>query len=252
MTARTKVRRSLNSAAAGVTVAALTGILAGIVLWCCYTLIPTKSTSPDADLGRSLLWIVSFGALFGTVSGTPSGVLVMCLSRANAAPWRSLPTLLIGTTAGLVLFGLPIALLPGSTITSILGPAMFLIGPTIGGVLATRFLPERNDTAAAPLPVRFVSGFLVGLIVGDGLLFDVIGPWLSKTLFAGFSWNVANPHLVYALCLAFYTVMGLVALTAAISEITGTKRTFWTGLTIGLASSLFVAGAFFLLTLASA
>lgn len=90
------------------------------------------------------MWLVASSTLFGAVLGAPSGILVMCLSRAKAAPWRSLPTLLIGTSIGIVFFGMSWALLPLSVVQNTIQNVMCILGPTIGGIVAAKFIPEQR------------------------------------------------------------------------------------------------------------
>ena len=137
----TKVAWFLNRSVAGVVAAALTGAFAALVIFC-YTLATAKGVGPGSDLPGGLLWQLEMGTLFGAMFGAPSGILVMCLTRAKRAPWRSLPTLLVGTTAGIVIFGLPWGLLPGTVANATIANVMFIAGPTIGGLIATRFIPD--------------------------------------------------------------------------------------------------------------
>ena len=141
MHALTKVAWFLNRALAGVVAAALTGALAALMLFC-YNLATLKGVGPGADLPGGLLWLLEMGTLLGAMFGAPSGILVMCLSRAKKAPWRSLPTLLVGATAGIVILGLPWTLLEGTLVNGSITDVMFIAGPTIGGLIAVKFIPD--------------------------------------------------------------------------------------------------------------
>jgi len=134
----------LNRAAAGIVTAALTGAFAGLVLFC-YVQITGGPPGPGADITGGFVWIMTLATIGGTILGSPSGILVMCLSRAKKAPWRSIPILLIGTTLGVVILGLPWGLLPGTTLFDIILKIMIVAGPTLGGLLAVHFLLKEQE-----------------------------------------------------------------------------------------------------------
>jgi hypothetical protein len=139
---RAKFLWFLNRAAAGVIAATLTGACVGVVL-SCYVLATANGSGPGEDLLRGLRYAMSIGVVFGIVLDTAPGVIVMCLSRAKIAPWRSLVFLLPGTTIGIIILTLPWALLPGSNTTSTIMGVMWIGGFAIGGFAAAKFLPNR-------------------------------------------------------------------------------------------------------------
>jgi hypothetical protein len=246
------LRRNLNCAAAGIAAATLTGGLAGAALWCAGLVTDDAGGASLAGL----LWLVAMGSVFGAIGGTPSGVLVMCLSRAKEAPWRSLPVLLLGTTVGFVVLGLPLQLplelFQRVSAPSWLGPAMWLIGPTIGGIVAIRFLPPPSFNRISNLPAAFVFGFLVGLVAGAFTLLFVGGQWsFGSGWFFEFPKDAATRHVIRVCWLAFYAIVGTYGLVAVIRAIAEVKRTLWTGLGAGLASGIFLAGACFSAALAT-
>ncbi len=134
----------LNRAAAGIVTAWLTGTFAGVALTC-YVLLTGGPPGPGADLLGGSIWIVGMASIVGALLGAPSGILIMCLSRAKAAPWRAVPTLLLGTTIGIVTLGLPWELLPGTDVTASILDVMCIAGPTLGGVVAARFIPKTQN-----------------------------------------------------------------------------------------------------------
>lgn len=125
----------LKRATAGFFVATLTGAIAGLVL-------SLASFRSEEMAGRSVDFIgeIEWATIFGAIFGAPSAIFVMCLSRAKAAPWRSVPVLLVGTIVGIIILGLPWAMLHRFDI--LLG--MCIISATIGGLFALRFLPKEE------------------------------------------------------------------------------------------------------------
>lgn len=135
----------LKRAAAGIVTAALTGTVAGVVI-SLYALTGCCPSGPGANQSGDSMMFIAMSTFFGGILGAPFGILVMCLSRAKAAPWDALPRLLFGTSIGIVILGLPWALLPGTTINSTILDVMCIVGPTIGGIVAALFVPEQRPT----------------------------------------------------------------------------------------------------------
>ena len=139
------IKQFINRAAAGIATAGLTGTLAGTVI-SIYALLISHPVESSADLIDGFIWTIIMSTVYGAILGAPIGILVVCLSRAKAAPWRSLPILLIGTSIGIVVLGLPWALLPSTTITATILFVMCIAGPTIGGIVAANFIPSQGDS----------------------------------------------------------------------------------------------------------
>lgn len=136
----------LNSVAAGIVGACLTGALIGVVEGI-YTLA-TGPKSGAAVLG--VLWAAGVSTMIGGAIGAIPGALVMSLSRARGRPWASLPSVLIGTTAGFFLLSFPLALaLQRPEVPPYVAFDVSWIGPTIGGIVATMFLPRSDRVASA-------------------------------------------------------------------------------------------------------
>jgi hypothetical protein len=123
-------------AAAGIATAGLTGTVAGFII-----LLYQLFTGAPSD-GETFL---ALSTIYGAMIGAPFGILVVCLSRAKDAPWRALPTLLTGTSIGIVVLGLPWALLPGTNDPTILY-VMCIAGPTIGGIVASGFIRGQGQS----------------------------------------------------------------------------------------------------------
>jgi hypothetical protein len=139
------IKQFLNRAAAGIATAGLTGTVAGVLI-SLYAVLSAGPTGPNADLRDSSETMIVMSTVYGAILGAPFGILVVCLSRAKAAPWRSLPTLLAGTSIGIVVLGLPWALLPFANDNPIIIYVMFIAGPTIGGIVAANFIPGQALT----------------------------------------------------------------------------------------------------------
>jgi len=133
-----------NRALAGITTAALTGTIAALVMAVYVFLSPGTKYGPDANPWGGTLWMLEMGVIFAVIGGSLSGILVMCLSKAKERPWAALPKLLVGTTLGVIVAGLPFMFMQGTMTTSILGIIGFVAGPTIGGVVASSFI-RRSD-----------------------------------------------------------------------------------------------------------
>jgi hypothetical protein len=61
---------------------------------------------------------------------------------------RALPALLVGTGLGIIIGGLPFMLMEGTTTVSVLGIIGFIAGPTIGGIVASRFIRSAPSEAS--------------------------------------------------------------------------------------------------------
>ncbi|HVA29565.1 MAG TPA: hypothetical protein VNF68_15390 [Candidatus Baltobacteraceae bacterium] len=132
-----------NRVFAGITIAILTGALAVSIVSA--NSVATIGAGVDGWFLRAV-WGAGAGAFYGAILGGVPGIAVMTLSRAKNAPWRSAPLVLLGTTAGLlVAFFATDALQPLANrfyliLTFVIG------GPTIGGIIASLFLPRRVST----------------------------------------------------------------------------------------------------------
>jgi len=135
------VKQFLNRALAGIVAAATTGAMAALFLAACTFLMPGTRFGPGADPIGGTLWMVEWGVIVGTILGAIPGILVVSLTRARERPWASLPILLLGTSLGVILFGLPLGLLKGTDASSILLVVACVAGPTLGGIIASRFAP---------------------------------------------------------------------------------------------------------------
>lgn len=113
--------------------------MVGIVLFV-YTLFPFKF-GPGVNFVGGFLYSVYVLLLLGTPLGIVPGILIMCVSRARTAPARSILFLLPGTTVGAILLSAPWALRWGTEVTSIMMFSMYVVGFSIGGLAAARFIP---------------------------------------------------------------------------------------------------------------
>ena len=133
-----------NGVAAGISTAVLTGVVYGVV----DTAIE-EITKPRADIALLLLWLVAATASFAAVLGSVPAALVICLTRARYHPWRAVPVLVLGATASLLLLDRLLAILPPDVPPPIVSFTVVTLVPTIGGIVATRFLP-RSPTRGNP------------------------------------------------------------------------------------------------------
>lgn len=132
-----------NRVAAGAVAAALTGTLSGIIWSLFYNFTTPRYAAPFET-------VVSFAAIttiFGFVFGAPSGILVVCFSRAPREPWRSLPFLLVGTTIGFFVGLWVCEIAPRGIDIADFNVAAWVVGATIGGIVATWVLPPRAARA---------------------------------------------------------------------------------------------------------
>jgi hypothetical protein len=134
------IARFARRVVAGITGAALTAALAGLVI-SIYDLTTTGPSGFGEDVADGILTFVLMATIYGTILGAPFGILVMCMTRAKTVPWRALPTLLIGTSSGIILLGLPWLVIPGLADFPAIGYGMCVMGPFIGGLIASNFLP---------------------------------------------------------------------------------------------------------------
>jgi len=132
-----------NGVAAGISTAVLTGVVYGVV----DTAIE-EITKPRADIALLLLWLVAATASFAAVLGSVPAALVICLTRARYHPWRAVPVLVLGATASLLLLDRLLAIFRPH-VPPIVGFTVVTLVPTIGGIVATRFLP-RSPTRGNP------------------------------------------------------------------------------------------------------
>jgi hypothetical protein len=129
----------LSRAAAGVVVSILTAAEFALIVFV-LTLIPLKSGPGQHLFGGFVLDVFVF--LLLVLPGVLPGVLIMWVSQARIAPWRSLPVVLFGTTIGSNVFSFPLTQLPGSNATGIMFYVLYITGFAIGGLVAARFPPS--------------------------------------------------------------------------------------------------------------
>jgi predicted acetyltransferase len=142
-------RRLLNRIAAGIAAAALAGALGGACL--SVPIVVRAGPGSFVELAGSALYAAVVGAYTGAIAGAVPGALVMLLTRAKFAPWRSIPRLAAGATGGLVLAVLPFWFVPANGTVSVLILVAAIAGPTAGALAATRFLPgPRSYRVEAP------------------------------------------------------------------------------------------------------
>jgi hypothetical protein len=142
-----RVQWFLSRAAAGIVLATMTAAAYGlfVFLWSIVPL-PLRIYS-GADPVSGLIFAVWTLVLIGTAPGTLPGVLLMCVSRASVAPWRSIPILLAGTSVGGLILSFPLWLRPGTNENSVIMGALYVAGFAIGGLIASRFIPEDRQAA---------------------------------------------------------------------------------------------------------
>lgn len=137
--------RLLNGVAAGAAAACLTGALIGMVQSLYGLLTGPRSTAEVFGA----VWFTEMSVLFGGAIGVIPASLVMSLSRARHRPWRALPFLSAGATVGFFIVSFPIALaLWRVGAPPYLALAISWLGPTVGGIIATRFVPAQDSFAS--------------------------------------------------------------------------------------------------------
>lgn len=143
----TRVQWFLNRVAAGIVLATMTAAAYGLFLFL-WSIFPFPlRIAPGADPVGGLIFALWALVLIGTAPGTLPGVLLMCVSKASAAPWRSIPILLAGTSAGGLILSFPLWLRPGTNENSIIMGALYVAGFAIGGLIASRFIPADHQGA---------------------------------------------------------------------------------------------------------
>lgn len=143
----TRAQWIISRAAAGIVLAVLTALAYGffVFLW---TLFPFRS-GPGANPVGGLIFSLWAFALILTVPGALPGVLLMCISKASVTPWRAIPILLAGTSAGGLIFSFPWEMRPGTNGNSIIIGVLYITGFAIGGVVAARFIPADQNALLA-------------------------------------------------------------------------------------------------------
>jgi hypothetical protein len=132
----------LNRAAAAIVTAALTGLIAGLVL----ESVLLISLVIPGSLGGAV-WLLTMAVCVGAIVGVIPATLVICFSSAKVAAWRYVPRLLVGTTIGWLVCAMPFGFLYGSDLNATLGNIGSVVGPTLGALLALRFWPNPRGDA---------------------------------------------------------------------------------------------------------
>jgi hypothetical protein len=131
--------RLLNGIVAGVVAACLTGALFGLAQ-ALFEIMTRWGHFGDIVLGTA--WLVGMSTLFAGALGAIPGAIVMCTSRARYRPWHAMPLVLVGTSAGILFLSLPLLFVPVRfNIPYEWRLPIFAIGPMVGGIIATLFLP---------------------------------------------------------------------------------------------------------------
>jgi hypothetical protein len=121
----------LNRAVAGLAVVAVTCIVAGTVV-----ALVTRS------FGSTYLYAYLAVVLGGSLGAIPA-IAIMFFTRASTRPWRSAPVVFAGAIVGFLLLSLPIGALLQRFGDPLIGTlAAVILFPTLGGAIATRFLPR--------------------------------------------------------------------------------------------------------------
>jgi hypothetical protein len=223
----------LSCALAASTTAVLTGALSGVGLYCLRHL---------HEVSNAVVYTTGIAALLGIIIGTPPAALVICLSRAKYAPWRSLPLLVSGAALGILVIGLPWSLFPFTEDVAYLAVGMPIAGAILGGAVATRFVP--STSADQGWPIAAVPGFVFGLLAGATVLAFLVGAALSR--FAMVVSAVAVPKYVLALMFIVYLFGESIAFVAVIHAIPWNSGAFWKGLGTGLLAAVVMIAGFVL------
>jgi len=224
----------VSCALAGLAAAALTGALCGLFIFCCIALSGPRHVE---NVVEAIGWIIASAVLVGVVIGTTPAVLIICLSRARAAPWRSVPYLAGGAAVGLIVIGMPWSLLAATQDEPWLTLGMPLLGAMAGGAMATRFSP-RGPAAGSVLPIAAIGGFFIGLIAGITMLVFSIGALLRH-----FGSHVSLPPMqrpTLIVVFVVYWLVGSIAFAVVIRRIAWNDRPLVKGLAAGLLASAFV------------
>ncbi len=223
----------MSCALAGLAAAALTGAVFGIALFC-WSAFSQAAHLPN--VGHAFGLIVTVAILVGAVVGTTPAILIICVSPAKSAPWRSLPILITGAALAFVIVGLPWSFFQATQDVPYLTLGMPVFGAMAGGAVATRFLP--NAGAARPgWSIAALFGFLLGLLAGViALAFCING------LFTRLGAIAVPSNSVYVAVFGFglYLVAASIAFAAVIRRIAWAERTFWKGIAAGSVASVFV------------
>ncbi|MEO7201793.1 MAG: hypothetical protein ABI431_03695 [Candidatus Tumulicola sp.] len=172
--------------------------------------------------------------LVGAVVGTTPAILIICVSPARSAPWRTLPFLIAGAALGFVIVGLPWSLFQATQDVPYLTLGMPVFGAMAGGAVATRFLPSAG-VARPGWSIAALFGFLVGLLAGViALAFCISG------LFPRLGTIAVPSNSVYVAVFGFglYLVAASIVFAAVIRRIEWGKQTFWKGVVAGLVASV--------------
>lgn len=119
------------------------GIACGtlLLMWLLLTTQIGNGVRPVDDL----VFVASTGAQAGVIFGSLPGLAVLCFTRARYHPWRSLPRLLMGAIIGFTAFALPLFRLANERFGLFF--VAILLGPTIGGFIASYTIPTvRNES----------------------------------------------------------------------------------------------------------
>lgn len=91
---------------------------------------------PGSNLVDGLIYDGVWFSAIALVLGTVPAALVMLLTAARLNPWGALRTLVIGSVLGFI----PVAPLLEKSSSNYVILVAVILGPTIGGVIASRFL----------------------------------------------------------------------------------------------------------------
>lgn len=144
-----RIQWFLSRAAAGIVLATMTAAAYGLFLFLWSSFPFPLRIYPGADPVGGLIFDFWALVLIGTAPGTLPAVLLMCVSKASIAPWRSVPILLAGTSAGGLMLSFPLSLRPGTNETSMIIGVLYVAGFAIGGLIASRFVPANHQGALA-------------------------------------------------------------------------------------------------------
>jgi hypothetical protein len=229
----------LSCALAGLAAAALASALCGFALGCLvgFTANPTSLATRISGAA----WSVGLCTLVGTVVGAAPAILVLYLSPAKLAPWRSVPVLAGGAALGLVVIGLPWSLFPATEYVPWLTVGMPVVGAIAGGAFSTRFL-ARGSQLGPVLPVAAIAGFVLGLVAGVTLLAFAIGAFLRK--YGAYVSAPTVPRALLILGFIAYVVIGSAAFAAVIRRIGWNERPLVKGVAVGTVAAAFIIGGF--------
>jgi hypothetical protein len=198
--------------------------------------MPTKN--PQSAVSTFGL-VVGVAVLVGAIVGTTPSILVICVSPAKSAPWRSLPFLVAGATLGFIIIGLPWSLFQTTENMPWLTLGMPMIGAMAGGAVATRFLPGARAGQRVWFAALF-SGFVLGLLAGAiGLVLCLMQLFGSGSI----AMPSSVPLSVGIAGFVVYLIAVSIAFAALVRRIVWTRRAFWKSIAAGLlAAVLLVTG----------